>query len=45
MRSKEEGYPSVNELKSISAVKPKRESGSSRMKRKRGGENVGFPLA
>jgi hypothetical protein len=27
---------------SISAVKPKRESGSSRMKRKRGGENVGW---
>ncbi len=35
-------YPSVNELKSISAVKPKRESGSSRMKRKRGGQNVGW---
>jgi hypothetical protein len=32
----------VNELKSISAVKPKRESGSRRMKRKRGGENVGW---
>jgi len=31
-----------DQLKSISAVRPKRESGSSRMKRKRGGENVGW---
>jgi hypothetical protein len=34
----------IAQLLSISAVKPKRESGSSRMKRRRGGQNVGWKV-